>query len=180
MPLVGGGGGGRSANTFPVVWELTAAAQQHTDDNGRLRVVLYLTRGESQDPPKGARTGGVSYHYHRGRERGHRDVPAAHQRQGAPRRWAEHHARFPKVVLSQVVCADETVFCGFNVADLAHEANPSDHPRASTLFLNKSQSDGKNSGENICCCFVKMIAISSQSVTSVSFSSAREAKKQLS
>ncbi|XP_075904755.1 cyclin-Y-like protein 1 [Nelusetta ayraudi] len=25
--------------------------------------------------------------------------------------------------------------------DLAHEANPSDHPRASTLFLNKSQSD---------------------------------------
>lgn len=31
------------------------------------------------------------------------------------------------------------------VTELAQEANPSDHPRASTLFLNKSQTDGQYS-----------------------------------
>lgn len=86
------GGERRSVNTFPVAWEPAAAAHQHTDDHGRFRVVLYLTRGEPQVPPEGARAGGVSHHHHRGRERGHRNVPAAHQRQGAARRWAEHHA----------------------------------------------------------------------------------------
>lgn len=31
----------------------------------------------------------------------------------------------------------------FFVSDLALESNPSDHPRASTIFLSKSQTDGK-------------------------------------
>lgn len=30
-----------------------------------------------------------------------------------------------------------------SVSDLALESNPSDHPRASTIFLSKSQTDGK-------------------------------------
>lgn len=35
------------------------------------------------------------------------------------------------------------VFVFKSSKELAHEANPSDHPRASTLFLNKSQTDGQ-------------------------------------
>lgn len=31
--------------------------------------------------------------------------------------------------------------------DLPMEYNPSDHPRASTIFLSKSQTDGKNNSE---------------------------------
>lgn len=31
----------------------------------------------------------------------------------------------------------------FPSVDLALESNPSDHPRASTIFLSKSQTDGK-------------------------------------
>ncbi|XP_068165501.1 cyclin-Y-like protein 1 isoform X1 [Antennarius striatus] len=33
--------------------------------------------------------------------------------------------------------------------ELAQEANPSDHPRASTLFLNKSQTDGQYAGKHV-------------------------------
>ncbi|KAF4008431.1 hypothetical protein G4228_020164 [Cervus hanglu yarkandensis] len=32
-------------------------------------------------------------------------------------------------------------FFSFSCADLALESNPSDHPRASTIFLSKSQTD---------------------------------------
>lgn len=35
------------------------------------------------------------------------------------------------------------LFFVLSVSDLALESNPSDHPRASTIFLSKSQTDGK-------------------------------------
>lgn len=41
-----------------------------------------------------------------------------------------------------VVCLNYLSNGGFLSTELAQEANPSDHPRASTLFLNKSQTDG--------------------------------------
>lgn len=35
-------------------------------------------------------------------------------------------------------------------SDLPMEYNPSDHPRASTIFLSKSQTDGKNKPRRDC------------------------------
>lgn len=37
----------------------------------------------------------------------------------------------------------ELKFSFFVIPDLPMEYNPSDHPRASTIFLSKSQTDGK-------------------------------------
>lgn len=50
-------------------------------------------------------------------------------------------------------------FFSSSYTDLALESNPSDHPRASTIFLSKSQTDGKKifSSEkkiDTCFCFV--------------------------
>lgn len=44
---------------------------------------------------------------------------------------------------ANIFCVGNISIHFLHLAELAQEANPSDHPRASTLFLNKSQTDGQ-------------------------------------
>lgn len=61
--------------------------------------------------------------------------------------FKQHHRAImetfgPNVIWLYLFLHSETLSY-LHLTELAQEANPSDHPRASTLFLNKSQTDGQ-------------------------------------
>ncbi|XP_051030392.1 cyclin-Y-like, partial [Phodopus roborovskii] len=105
-------------------------------DDGEHNLVLRVV--QPQAPEECALAAGVLPARHGPQPRGHRLQPAAHQRQGKHRRLNTCSEGY---VLQGPICDLALHGERLLAMNLNMEFNPSDHPRASTIFLSKSQTD---------------------------------------